>query len=118
RRLGVYDLALPACSQRLSRRKAAPPQTVAVGRSGGYEESRRKETAGEALCAARDFRSSASGDRRAQAEGSVAYSFEVHRGFVIRRDCERDGLFKRNCGFSSQPRPQPVSEAAFTFKQS
>src|SRR4026207_1831346 len=32
RRFRVYDLALPACGQCLSRRKAPPPQIVAVGR--------------------------------------------------------------------------------------
>src|ERR1051325_4428608 len=91
RRLGVYDVALSPRGQRLSRRKAPPPQIVAVGRDGGHEEAWRKETAGEAVRAARERGGGAGGDRRAKAEVSSADPAEVHRGFVVRRDCERDG---------------------------
>src|SRR5215212_127411 len=102
----------------MSRRKTPSPEIAAVGRNRGHEESQREETSGETVCATRSSGSGAKGDWRAQAEVSFADTVEVHRGFVLRGDRERDGLFERHGGFTTESWSQPVSETTVAFEQS
>ena len=110
----LYRLVVNACLDERRRRRRLLPwgETVAM------KKSERTKTSGETVRAARSRGSGAGGDWRAQAKVSFADFVEVHRGFVIRGDRERDGLFERHGGFATESWSQPVSEATVAFKQS
>src|SRR6185503_7915489 len=91
---------------------------ASVGRNGCDAKSRRKKTSGEALRSTRSCGGGPGSDCATQTKISFADTFEIHRGLVVRRDCERAGVFEGHRSFASQPRSQSIGEASVTLEQS